>query len=129
MKFPTHWPVGCPPTAAVEANAVIYRVTKTNPATARDFQSQAELGRQRSANQCLRVGISVFGSFRDVSHCQRVFPKLGRFIAQAALKPRHGKMQTTPSQMFPAHMTWWPYENVNRSEPFSVITSVEEEQH
>jgi hypothetical protein len=57
---------------------------------------------------------------RDAVHQRQLLPKLGRFIAQAALVAEHGKTKLTKGTQ-PTHTTWWAYEGVNRHRLFSVV--------
>ena len=117
-QFPSSWPKGCPPRNASPADNEVFRVTKTRPPTEHDFKSHDELGKAPSGPRCLRLGLSLFERHHDAEHLLQLFPKLGNYILRAKLEPKHGVIEATPSNRFPTHITWWPYEGVNRIEPF-----------
>lgn len=123
VNFPTTWPHGCPPADAEAASGELFRVAKTHPPSAEDFKSHAELGKKSLGPQCLRVGLSLFRSLDDAEHLTLLFPKLGRHVLRGRLQAHHGVTKLTPSNRHPSHTTWWPYEGVNRCEPFSLAVN------
>ena len=123
VNFPSAWPQGCPPENAEAASGELFRVAKTNPPSAEDFKSHEELGKKSTGPQCLRVGLSLFQTIDDAEHLTQLFPKLGRYVLRGQLQPHHGVTKLTPSNRYPTHTTWWPYEGVNRAEPFSLALS------
>jgi hypothetical protein len=119
MEFPQEWPEDCPPDDSQDASGTFYRVGKSDPPAPGDFQSQAELGRAKDADNCLRVGLSIFAKLSDAKHLIRMNRRLGRFIYKGDLTEKHGKTKKTgkPSS---SHMTWWPYAGVDRKAPFVI---------
>jgi hypothetical protein len=123
LAFPADWPQPCPPEDAVPANQVVYRAVGSDPPTAEDFLSYREEGKSVRNPQmaCLACGISVLPRREDAEHHLKLFPARGPYIAEGVLTPDHGKTKRTPSLQQPAHITWWCYEGVNRSEAFHVV--------
>lgn len=121
MEFPKNWPSGCPPADAVDGDGNVFRIVKNDPPQAVDFASHMETGRLRNAPACLRCGLSVFRELGDAVHQRSLMPKLGRWIAMAALQPNHGKTKMT-SGGEPTHTTWWPYQSLEREALFAVVT-------
>ena len=76
MDFPNDWPQGCPPDDAEAASGQVFRLVKTNPATAADFMSHHERGILPMAPACLRCGLSVFRLREDAEHQHHAYPKL-----------------------------------------------------
>ena len=87
------------------------------------MQSHHETGKLPKAEPCLRCGLSVFGGLEDALNQQELLPQLGNQIAKATLQATHGKACLTKGQQ-PTHTTWWPYEGVDRAEPFTVVQEV-----
>lgn len=120
MTFPDNWPPHCPPGDAQDAQGVFFRVVAHNPPTADSFKSYAELGAAPAANPCRRVGLSVLRTLDDAIHQTKLFPKHGRCVCRADLKPEHGKTLATKGTL-PTHTTWWPFKAVDRVAPFAHI--------
>ncbi|MBC7816999.1 MAG: hypothetical protein IAG10_08940 [Planctomycetaceae bacterium] len=120
MTFPNDWPADCPPTDAVDANGVVFRLVQSRPQTAVDFQTHFELGKMPTAPPCLRCGLSVFRTPEDAHHQFRAFPKLGRYLASGTLQSEHGKTKLTHGRQ-PTHTTWWVSEGVDRPRVFQVV--------
>jgi hypothetical protein len=120
MNFPTYWQDDCPPADAIDAAGKVYRVVKADPPTLDDFATHFETGRLPKASACLRCGLSVFREVQDAIHLKKLFPKIGKWVAEGDLYPSHGKTKLTSGKQ-PTHTTWWVYENVDRRQPFSVI--------
>lgn len=123
MTFPTDWPVGCPSADTPNAEGEVYRIVKSNPATAADMLSHHETGRLPSADPCLRCGLSVFRILEDALNQQKLLPKLGKRIAKGLLTAPHGKACLTKGQQ-PTHTTWWPYDGADRVSIFVVVQEV-----
>lgn len=119
-SFPDDWPPGCPPADAQAASGLLYRLVKSNPATASDFLTHADLGKMPKAPPCLRVGLSVFRTRDDVVHQAELFPFLGNQVASGEVCSEHGKTKLTPGKM-PSHTTWWPYLGVDRVALFPTV--------
>ena len=88
------------------------------PPQAADFLTHRESGRMPDADPCLRSGLSVFGQRPDAVHQAQLFPRLGRHIAVANLRPEHGFTRLTRGK-FPSHSTWWVHVGVDRASLFS----------
>ena len=119
-KFPSNWPENCPPSDAVDASGIVFRIVKYSPPMADDFATHYETGRLPKAPPCLRCGLSVFREKHDAVHQRELMPRLGKLIAEANLRPEHGKTKLT-SGMRPTHTTWWPHEEVDRAALFNVV--------
>lgn len=120
-NFPTDWPDNCPPLDAEDADGIVFRLVKNDPPQEKDLESHHESGRLPKAPPCLRCGLSVFRELRDAAHQRHLLPKLGKWIARAALQAEHGKIKPTPTKI-PTHATWWAYDGVQRSQLFAVVT-------
>lgn len=124
MNFSKDLPEGCPLPAAQACSTTIYMISPENPVSDQSCLSQAERGKAKKATgdgACTRHGLSVFPNFESCRHQRSLFPRIGSFIAAAKLGPEHGRIMSTPSGSNPSHMTWWPYEETNRSELFTII--------
>ncbi|MDD4964036.1 MAG: hypothetical protein PHI11_08985 [Gallionella sp.] len=122
MNFPSNWPSNCPLQSAVDCQHTVFMAFTSKPATANQCKSQAERNRAQSAigdGACTRHGLSVFPSFNDCKHQVALLPHLGPYIGKAYLTASHGKIAETPARRNPAHMTWWPYQGVDRHSLFS----------
>ena len=121
-EFPANWPPGCPPADAKDANGAVHRIVKNNPPTEEDFLSYAETGQLPYAeNRCMLVGLSVLHSIGDARRKIRRYPRLGTLVAKGELNSAHGKLT---GQRRYGHLTWWPFENVDRAAPFEVVENV-----
>lgn len=119
--FPTGWPARCPPEDASCAEGQVYRITKKNPLEPSDFLSVREENKPFPPDrECEAAGLSVFQKREDAIHYRRKFPYLGDRIAQGTLTEEHGKLKPTPRGRN-SHMTWWPYEGVERSKLFTLV--------
>ncbi|MGO2134756.1 MAG: hypothetical protein ACTH3S_04925 [Marinobacter sp.] len=118
--FPKQWPECCPPDDAPPAEGVVYRICRENPPAPGDFQSHAELGKSSKGDPCMRHGLSVFRDISEAQHLTGIFPKLGKLIFRGELTAEHGKIKPTPAKLRPSHVTWWPFEEVERAAAFTV---------
>ena len=118
----------CPPTDASDAIGPVYRCCKNSPPAEREMKTAAEAGRYPDADPCLRQALSVFESQDDAVHQIHLFQRWKRkFIANATLKPEHGKIKLTEGKQ-PSHTSWWPAGSLDlaaRAGLFSVIEEVE----
>ncbi len=120
--FPAGWPADCPPSSASDATGDFYRVVKQAPCVARDFQSQAELGRKPEAPGCLRAGLSLLADYDSARHYRDKYPSMGTMIARGQLEANHGKITSPPRH---GHTTWWWYEGVQRHALFVRVDETE----
>jgi hypothetical protein len=120
MKFPEDWQ-DCPPEDAEPANGVYFRIGRHSPPTALDFQSQAELGQALRGDPCMRRGLSTLRDLSEARHATRLFPGLGSIVYRGELGASHGQSKLTSTRKSPSHTTWWPYPDVDRVMPFSVM--------
>jgi len=126
MTFPNDWPQGCPPEDVHPTSGLVYRIVHTNPATAADFVTFAELGRflrKPPDCPCMPVGLSVFQNGDDAAWMARKHPYLGKFLASGVLSPADGVIKPTKGQR-PTHMTWWPAAGCDRVQPFTACQEV-----
>jgi hypothetical protein len=125
--FPGDWPPGCPPADAVAAHAVVYRTVQADPPTTDDFVTYRELGKRVSPGQeCKAASLSVFLNEKDALHHREAFRWKGnaRLIAKGQLTADCGVTRPTPSNRYPSHLSWWPYEGVDRSAVFTVVVGL-----
>lgn len=118
--FPEHWPESCPPADAEQALGKVYRVCRQDPPALSDFQTHAELNKPSTGNQCIRHGLSVFRNSPEARHITTLFPKLGKLVFCGELNADHGKIKATPTKTRPSHLTWWPFEGVERAATFTL---------
>lgn len=122
MSFPADWPADCPPAQCVDARCEIVRVVKTIPPTSADFLSYAEMLKEvRAGKECESKGLSVFGKIDDARHYADLYPHVGDKFCIGTLEPHHGKTLATPRHRN-SHVTWWPYDGVNRPSLFRAVT-------
>jgi len=114
--FPQHFPLGCPPASAVDADGEVFRVVAGGHLTREDFASHHELGTAPKAPACRRCAVSVFDSFQGACHLLKLKPWIGNEISAGVLSPAAGKMQRMGSA---GHIEWWPYANVDRRSLFT----------
>ena len=125
-SFPAGWPPNCPPNDATDADIEVYRTVSADPPTAADFLSYHEEGKliRDLRKVCQAHGVSVHGSEEGAIHHRKVFGWASQFFAKGRLTPAHGKTKPTPSKSSPSHITWWPYDGVDRCQPFAVVQGV-----
>lgn len=128
MNFPSTLPPNCPLPSAIDCQQVVFMAFQSTPATADQCKTQAEKDKALNAvgdGVCTRHGLSVFPSFDSCIHLVKLFPRLGPYVGKAGLTPPHGKIAETANTKNPAHMTWWPYEGVNRHSLFIDLQKIE----
>ncbi|WP_139826441.1 hypothetical protein [Derxia lacustris] len=121
-------PNGCPPESDL-AGVSAYMIFRDSVVSTHDCLSQAEKGRAINAvgpAACNRHGLSIFPDVESCLHQQKLLPHLGRYIGVAYLNAeKHGRIVPTPSRKSPAHITWWPYQDVQRHSLFAVVVDCE----
>ena len=115
-EFPNWFPEGCPPSTAADASGEVFRIVAAEQVTDADFRSHHELGTALAADPCARCGVSLFTSFENALHRQRLSPRLGKFLSKGVLSPQHGK--TGIPNVKSGHLEWWAYQNVPRHSCF-----------
>lgn len=128
MKFSSALPQDCPLPRAVECAREIYMLFPESKPQDEHCKSQAERNRARNARGegvCTRHGLSVFPDYASCAHQFNLFPQIGRFVGKAQLGSSHGQIAETASGTNPKHMTWWPFENVNRASLFEIVGELE----
>lgn len=121
--FPPDMPDLCPPADAQAAYGPVFRIVRRRPLAHQDFRTHAEMGKLPDADPCLRRGLSVFPHVKGAIHQAHLFPKLGSLLACGTFQPHHGVIKKTPGKA-PGHTTWWPYQGVNRVEPFDDVMDI-----
>jgi hypothetical protein len=113
MKWPAHYPPGCPGPDAVPATGQVWRLVRSSPPDRSDWLSFRELhpGRRRETDggECKTCGLSVHRDPADsVRLKQRIPAYREHVLASANLTPAHGVTSPTPSKLAGAsHETWW----------------------
>ena len=126
MSFPATFPGACPLVGARDCDLTVYMAVKKTPVTAQQCLTQAERGRAAHAigdDACKRHGLSVFPTAEDCLHQIELFPWIGQCVTAAQLEPSHGVYLETPAKL-PSHLTWWPYEGVERHTLFVATEGV-----
>jgi len=121
--FPKNWPTKCPPADAKDADVVVYRTVRTDPPTNEDFLSWHEEGKEPKypGKECQACSVSVHRTQESAIHHREVCEYDGACIAVGVLNPSHGKTKDTPTRKFPLHVSWWPYEGIDRGAIFKVM--------
>jgi hypothetical protein len=128
FAFPDYFPPDCPPDEAVECRGIVYRFVEVDPPAPGDFLNHYERGLAPMAEPCLRCGLSVFLNVEVAvdrwKALRERFPgrKFGNHIAEGHLDPSHGKIVQTGRDR--EHHTWWPYDGIDRREPFRVVRTI-----
>lgn len=115
-QFPAYFPDCCPPVDSNDAGGAVFRIVKDENLTDEDFLSHHELGLAHTADQCRRCGVSVFNSFENALHLQKIKPRLGNAISKGELNHSAGKMLLTNKKS--GHIDWWAYDSVDRKSFF-----------
>ena len=132
--WPAHFPADCPPSDAVAANGIFYRLAKTNPSKPRDFRSvyEDEPERARKAieegrkTKCETMGLSVHADINDAITFARIFRNMGKNIVRVSLTPDSGVEIHSPSEKSKSHHTWWKpegFDPISRSQHISAVLS------
>jgi len=120
LRWPTHFPIGCPPEDATEAEGEVFRFTRPPEVSEADFRSHVERG-LRPASDCEAAGLSVYTDVSDALAAWEAIPGMRRRnLARGALTPEHGAMRPTPREMTPSHHTWWKWADVEPTSAFAV---------
>ena len=102
----------CPPAAAVDVDCVVYRVVKTPEVALKDLETHDEGGKMKQlADKCGRCGLSVLLTEEGVDLLYEKYPRIGKYVAVATLRPEHGKM-LTDNDPVDSHTNVWFYRQV-----------------
>ena len=123
LKWPDHFPIGCPPAEATEAEGEVFRFTKPPTVSEADFRSHVERG-LKPLSDCEAAGLSVFTDVSDALAAWEAIPGMRkRNLARGVLTPEHGAMLSTPRETTPSHQTWWKWADVEPTSAFEVFMS------
>ena len=123
-RFFSWFLLNCPPTAATDADGIVFRFVAKDPVDAEDFLSYHELGLALQSDLCRRCALSVYKSL-DVARdrlrgLQKRNPKRAeRHIARGMLTPVDGRMEQTKKD--PDHYSWWAFDGIVRHRSFQVV--------
>jgi hypothetical protein len=97
--------------AVDEHRRTFYRIVRTDPPTLRDFQSNAEIGKEprrplTRREQSLWRGLSVYGSLEAALASRAKYPRLGGFIARIRVAP-DVMIRVEQTGRDPEHYTIW----------------------
>src|SRR5947207_2080016 len=110
LNWPSFFPPKCPPVAAKDASAEVFRLVCSNPPLVTDFQCWAQRHPKKWMGNCKASGLSVFTAKSDALRLLRRVPGMasppGSFIASASLSPDAGKLMRTVGGDN-SHHTWW----------------------
>jgi hypothetical protein len=102
----------CPPSIAVPASGVVYRVTKNNPHTATDMETHDEQGlAKKHPDPCARCALSVVLVDEELDLLREKYRKIGDYSAKGELRADLGVMLTDGTAT-PTHTNVWFYKNV-----------------
>ena len=125
MTWPKHFPPGCPPAVAEDANGSVYRLTSGEEPREGDFISwkQRDPERDFGDRECRACGLSVYMDLGDAQRLRSRIPAMKRKrIAIGELEPVAGKILPTPSAGGGSHHTWWVPSAV---QPWTLFQSVQ----
>jgi len=124
FRFSSWFPLNCPPTAAADADGVVFRFVAKDPVDAEDFLSYHELRLALHSDPCRRCALSVYKSL-DVARDQlrdlrkRNPKRAERHIARGTLTPADGRMKQTGK--IADHYSWWVFDGIVRHRSFQVV--------
>ena len=107
--WPSHFPIGVPPSDATVPSGWLFRLVDTLPPSAEDFKSHFELypGRDWGVGIVQAHGVSFHADVADSEKVRRRFkPLRNKRIARGQLTAHHGRMKKTPSTET-SHLTVW----------------------
>lgn len=123
IRWPDHYPQGCPPADAQEGNGDVFRLVRTDPPANTDFVSKyIEIPRKVwGGHECQSRGLSVFRVMADAVRLRdEVAGMRNRKIAKASIT--WGKIKLTTNEKKPdSHHTWWVPVDHNPLPLFQVI--------
>lgn len=116
-RYPSEWPVCCPPRDAVEVEATMYRAVEGRALTDSDFLNAVEAGKFLKENPCARLAISLNRTLDGVKRSFILFPyRAAWHVATVTLGRHHGRVSNAPTRKQLDHVSWWPYTGVLRHE-------------
>jgi len=127
VNWPSFFPPKCPPSEAKDASAEVFRLVHSNPPSASDFESWAEMRPKKWMGNCEASGLSVFTTKSDALRIVRRVQgmakgsrALGDLIASVKLSPEAGKLMPTPRDGN-SHHTWWAPAGFDHAAMFKVV--------
>ena len=129
MTWPAHYPKGCPPADAMDADGQFYRFVSNDPPQGDDFLSLRQLNPRRTypdvATECQSCGLSLLQDASDAKRMKSRIPAFrNKLVAIGALRPDCGRVLPTPSRSSTSHHTWWVPEELIDPSPLFVVTTV-----
>ena len=110
-QFPDYFIEGCPPNDAKSEEVLVYRMTKNNPATEKDFLPHIILhpNKKDLKTNILAYGISVFRDFDEMDKYRKSIPGMRKmkYNAYGKTTKESGVVKSTPNKKNKSHMTWW----------------------
>lgn len=100
-EWPAHFPDGCPDPKYPETNGTVFRLIRNDPD---DYKTQAELNGYVDADPCRRRALSVYNARAHAEYYLKVYTRYSA-IAQADLRPAHGRIKRTGSNK--GHCSLW----------------------
>jgi hypothetical protein len=128
VNWPPFFPPKCPPLESKDAFAEVFRLVSSDPPSASDFESHAQMNAKKWGGNCEASGLSVFTAKSDVLRILRRVQgmasrnrAIGDLIASATLLPEAGKIMPTPRDGN-SHHTWWAPQGFDHAAAFKVVT-------
>lgn len=123
--WPRFFPADCPPDSAPLASGSAYRLVRSNPPAAADFQSYAERGvKPDDGDECKACALSVYRGLDDILALRRTAKGFRRrSIAEGPLSV--GSLAHTPSTPTSTHHSWWIPDGAKVHDGFSVVCGPE----
>jgi len=123
INFKNDLPENCPDSSieSIKIKKRFYRVSKSSPPTRNDFIPLWDSGRVALDRECLGKGISISEELKDAKKLIKMFKKMGKYIYSGIIiYEKDGIVSLTPNYKNPSHRTWYPYDNTNEINIFTI---------
>lgn len=102
-SWPEHFPQGCPPTEAVDANGSLFRVAAVPPSEP-DSRSALEDGLFLKSPPCVRAALSCWTTHERAQELLALPRHRAKAVIELRLRSDHGVMAPTGG---PGHVSLW----------------------
>lgn len=108
LKWPGHFPKGCPPSTAQKPAGTYYRFVKNEPHESDFISNYARFPAKAFGDICQACGLSMYEKESDIREAQkRVLGMSKKKIAVGSLDDAPGVIHPTPRDDYQSHFTWW----------------------
>ena len=117
QKYPSYFPIGCPPEDASVEELEIYRFCLNDKPGDGDFVSYYLENPSKFAGNILAYGLSVLLSKEACLKAYRKYPYMRKYksVAKGVTNKERGSWKKTPGRVSPGHVTWWVCQDVKPS--------------